>query len=115
MREFPCQPSDRGDNRDAGAYLPAGRAEMDAVVVLLIIVIVLAAILAVLDARTLTSLRTACVTALGAKYLAKKVVQRIGLVGLGRIGRAVAHRAHHGFGMRVIFHDPYPPPAAVVA
>lgn len=39
----------------------------------------------------------------------------LGLVGLGRIGRAVAHRARHGFGMRVIFHDPYPPPAAVVA
>ncbi|HMH81316.1 MAG TPA: D-glycerate dehydrogenase [Gemmatimonadales bacterium] len=39
----------------------------------------------------------------------------LGLIGLGRIGRAVAHRAHHGFGMRVIFHDPYPPPAAVVA
>jgi N-[(2S)-2-amino-2-carboxyethyl]-L-glutamate dehydrogenase len=45
------------------------------------------AILAVLDARTLTSLRTACVTALGAKYLARKVVQRIGLVGLGLQGR----------------------------
>ncbi len=39
----------------------------------------------------------------------------LGLIGLGRIGRAVAHRAHHGFGMRVIFHDPSPPPAAVVA
>src|SRR5882762_2681647 len=39
----------------------------------------------------------------------------LGLVGLGRIGRAVAHRAHHGFGMRVIFHDPYPPPAAVLS
>jgi lactate dehydrogenase-like 2-hydroxyacid dehydrogenase len=39
----------------------------------------------------------------------------LGLIGLGRIGRAVAHRAHQGFGMRVIFHDPYPPPAAVVA
>src|SRR5207245_1002656 len=39
----------------------------------------------------------------------------LGLIGLGRIGRAVAHRAHHGFGMRVIFHDPYPPPAEVVA
>src|SRR6185437_3909347 len=36
----------------------------------------------------------------------------LGLVGLGRIGRAVAHRAHHGFGMRVIFHDPYPLRAA---
>ena len=39
----------------------------------------------------------------------------LGLIGLGRIGRAVAHRARHGFGMRVIFHDPYPPPAAVMA
>ena len=39
----------------------------------------------------------------------------LGLVGLGRIGRAVAHRAHHGFGMRVLFHDPYPPPAAVLS
>ena len=38
----------------------------------------------------------------------------LGLIGLGRIGRAVAHRARHGFDMRVIFHDPYPPPAAVV-
>jgi lactate dehydrogenase-like 2-hydroxyacid dehydrogenase len=39
----------------------------------------------------------------------------LGLIGLGRIGRAVAHRAHHGFGMRVIFHDPYPPPPAAVS
>jgi lactate dehydrogenase-like 2-hydroxyacid dehydrogenase len=39
----------------------------------------------------------------------------LGLIGLGRIGRAVARRAHHGFGMRVIFHDPYPPPPAVAA
>src|SRR5207249_11257667 len=39
----------------------------------------------------------------------------LGLVGLGRIGRAVARRAHHGFGMRLIFHDPYPPPPAVAA
>ena len=35
----------------------------------------------------------------------------LGLVGMGRIARAVARRAHHGFGMRVIFHDPYPPSA----
>ena len=34
----------------------------------------------------------------------------LGLVGMGRIARAVAKRAHDGFGMRVIFHDPYPPP-----
>lgn len=33
----------------------------------------------------------------------------LGLVGMGRIARAVSKRAHHGFGMRVIFHDPYPP------
>ena len=39
----------------------------------------------------------------------------LGLVGLGRIGRTVARRAHHGFGMRLIFHDPYPPPPAVAA
>jgi lactate dehydrogenase-like 2-hydroxyacid dehydrogenase len=39
----------------------------------------------------------------------------LGVIGLGRIGRAVAHRARHGFGMRVIFHDPYPPPPALVA
>lgn len=38
----------------------------------------------------------------------------LGLVGMGRIGRAVAHRAHHGFGMRVIFYDPSPPPPEVV-
>lgn len=31
----------------------------------------------------------------------------LGLIGLGRIGRAVARRASQGFGMRVIFHDPY--------
>lgn len=34
----------------------------------------------------------------------------LGVVGFGRIGRAVAHRAHHGFGMKIVFHDPYPPP-----
>lgn len=39
----------------------------------------------------------------------------LGLIGMGRIGRAVARRAHHGFGMRVIFHDPYPPPPGVAA
>lgn len=39
----------------------------------------------------------------------------LGLVGMGRIARAVARRAHHGFGMRVIFHDPYPPTPAEAA
>jgi lactate dehydrogenase-like 2-hydroxyacid dehydrogenase len=37
----------------------------------------------------------------------------LGLVGLGRIARAVAQRAHHGFAMKVIYHDPYPPPPEV--
>jgi lactate dehydrogenase-like 2-hydroxyacid dehydrogenase len=30
----------------------------------------------------------------------------LGIVGLGRIGRAVAKRAHDGFGMRVLYFDP---------
>jgi len=38
----------------------------------------------------------------------------LGLIGMGRIAKAVAKRAHRGFGMRVIFHDPYPPPPQVV-
>lgn len=29
----------------------------------------------------------------------------LGVIGMGRIGRAVAHRAHHGFGMRIVFHN----------
>ena len=39
----------------------------------------------------------------------------LGLIGMGRIARAVAQRAHHGFGMKVIFHDPFPPSADVAA
>jgi lactate dehydrogenase-like 2-hydroxyacid dehydrogenase len=39
----------------------------------------------------------------------------LGLIGMGRIARAVARRAHAGFGMRVVFHDPYPPPPELVA
>jgi lactate dehydrogenase-like 2-hydroxyacid dehydrogenase len=39
----------------------------------------------------------------------------LGLVGMGRIARAVARRASHGFGMRIIFHDPYPPSAPEAA
>ena len=35
----------------------------------------------------------------------------LGLIGMGRIARAVAARAAHGFGMKIIFHDPFPPPA----
>jgi lactate dehydrogenase-like 2-hydroxyacid dehydrogenase len=33
----------------------------------------------------------------------------LGLIGMGRIARAVARRARHGFGMNVLFHDPFPP------
>ncbi len=33
----------------------------------------------------------------------------LGLIGMGRIARAVAARAHHGFNMKIIFHDPFPP------
>jgi lactate dehydrogenase-like 2-hydroxyacid dehydrogenase len=39
----------------------------------------------------------------------------LGLVGMGRIARAVAHRAHHGFGMRVLCYDPMPPSSAELA
>ncbi|MGH7517942.1 MAG: 2-hydroxyacid dehydrogenase [Gemmatimonadales bacterium] len=39
----------------------------------------------------------------------------LGLIGMGRIARAVARRAHHGFGMRVLYTDPYPPPAEIAA
>jgi lactate dehydrogenase-like 2-hydroxyacid dehydrogenase len=35
----------------------------------------------------------------------------LGMIGMGRIARAVAKRAHFGFGMKVIFHDPFPPTA----
>jgi len=38
----------------------------------------------------------------------------LGLIGLGRIGRAVAKRARHGFEMRVLFFDPYPPTPEVL-
>lgn len=37
----------------------------------------------------------------------------LGIVGLGRIGRAVATRASRGFGMRVRFHSPRPVPGDV--
>jgi len=35
----------------------------------------------------------------------------LGLIGMGRIARAVAARAAHGFNMKIIFHDPFPPRA----
>ncbi|MGH7593603.1 MAG: 2-hydroxyacid dehydrogenase [Gemmatimonadales bacterium] len=33
----------------------------------------------------------------------------LGLIGMGRIARALARRAHHGFGMRILCFDPSPP------
>ena len=39
----------------------------------------------------------------------------LGLIGMGRIARAMAHKAHHGFGMKIIFTDPYPPPPELVS
>jgi len=39
----------------------------------------------------------------------------LGLIGFGRIARALAARAHFGFGMDFLFPDPYPPPPAVLA
>jgi lactate dehydrogenase-like 2-hydroxyacid dehydrogenase len=39
----------------------------------------------------------------------------LGLIGMGRIARAVAARAAHGFNMKIIFHDPFPPKAEDLA
>lgn len=32
----------------------------------------------------------------------------VGIIGMGRIGKAIAHRCHYGFGMEVIFHNRSP-------
>lgn len=34
----------------------------------------------------------------------------LGLIGMGRIARAMAHKAHHGFDMKIVYFDPFPPP-----
>jgi len=44
---------------------------------------------------------------------AKVTGKTLGLIGFGRIARAMAHRAHFGFGMRILFHTPSPPSAEV--
>jgi lactate dehydrogenase-like 2-hydroxyacid dehydrogenase len=33
----------------------------------------------------------------------------LGLIGFGRIAQAMTRRAHFGFGMKILFQDPYPP------
>ena len=45
---------------------------------------------------------------------AKVTGKTLGLIGLGRIGRALAKRAHFGFDMSILFYDPFPPPQAEV-
>ncbi len=39
----------------------------------------------------------------------------LGLIGMGRIARAVATRAARGFDMKIVFHDPFPPGAEALA
>ncbi len=39
----------------------------------------------------------------------------LGIVGLGRIGQAVARRAHHGFGMRILYFNRTPVPQDQIA
>jgi len=34
--------------------------------------------------------------------------RRVGIIGLGRIGKAIARRCHYGFGMEVVFHNRSP-------
>lgn len=38
----------------------------------------------------------------------------LGLIGMGRIAQAMARKAHHGFGMKILFTDPYPPTQSVI-
>jgi lactate dehydrogenase-like 2-hydroxyacid dehydrogenase len=47
--------------------------------------------------------------------LGQKVTGKtLGLIGFGRIAQAVAKKAHHGFGMKILFCDPYPPARAII-
>ncbi len=39
----------------------------------------------------------------------------LGLIGMGRIAQAMARKAHHGFSMQIIYHDPFPPSAEAIA
>jgi len=44
--------------------------------------------------------------------LGQKVTGKtLGLIGFGRIAQAVAKKAHHGFGMKILFYTPRNPPA----
>lgn len=47
--------------------------------------------------------------------LGQKVTGKtLGLIGFGRIAQAMARKAHHGFGMKILFTDPYPPAQAFI-
>jgi lactate dehydrogenase-like 2-hydroxyacid dehydrogenase len=47
--------------------------------------------------------------------LGQKVTGKtLGLIGFGRIAQAMARKAHHGFGMKILFTDPYPPPQEII-
>jgi lactate dehydrogenase-like 2-hydroxyacid dehydrogenase len=47
--------------------------------------------------------------------LGQKVTGKtLGLIGFGRIAQAMARKAHHGFGMKIIFTDPYPPAQEII-
>ena len=45
----------------------------------------------------------------------KATGKTLGLIGFGRIAQATARKAHFGFGMKIVYHDPYPAPAEVEA
>jgi lactate dehydrogenase-like 2-hydroxyacid dehydrogenase len=47
--------------------------------------------------------------------LGQKVTGKtLGLIGFGRIAQAMARKAHHGFGMKILFTDPYPPAQEII-
>ena len=47
--------------------------------------------------------------------LGQKVTGKtLGLIGFGRIAQALARKAHFGFGMNILFTDPYPPSQEVI-
>jgi lactate dehydrogenase-like 2-hydroxyacid dehydrogenase len=47
--------------------------------------------------------------------LGQKVTGKtLGLIGFGRIAQAMARKAHHGFEMKILFTDPYPPAQSVI-
>lgn len=48
--------------------------------------------------------------------LGQKVTGKtLGLIGFGRIAQALARKAHFGFGMKIIFSDPYPPSPEIIS